>query len=196
MKNAIWATWFHKGSTDEKPQHHLCPVGEESWCRFQKAEATGSEYSHKHALPESIMETIKPTYTRLSDDELLKKCLDCITPNANESLNHVIWNRCPKDTFVGAKRIRWAAADAVSTFYDGLQSRKKVLALLKISDRDITNTFLAKVDRKRLSQVHTKCSPKGVAQRQRRRNIKKGFEEAKKSDRGGNLRTSFFFYCH
>ncbi|XP_071579340.1 uncharacterized protein [Temnothorax nylanderi] len=32
MKNEIWATLFHKLSTDDKPQHEKCPPGENSWC--------------------------------------------------------------------------------------------------------------------------------------------------------------------
>ncbi|EFN77635.1 hypothetical protein EAI_00059, partial [Harpegnathos saltator] len=35
MKNDIWATLFHKLSTDEKPQHEKCPPGEDSWCTWQ-----------------------------------------------------------------------------------------------------------------------------------------------------------------
>ncbi|GFV45476.1 uncharacterized protein TNCV_2818901, partial [Trichonephila clavipes] len=31
MSKSIWAKYFHKLSTDENPQHALCPMGEESW---------------------------------------------------------------------------------------------------------------------------------------------------------------------
>ncbi|GFX12786.1 uncharacterized protein TNCV_3437601 [Trichonephila clavipes] len=30
MSKSIWAIYFHKLSTDENPQHALCPMGEES----------------------------------------------------------------------------------------------------------------------------------------------------------------------
>ena len=30
MKNAIWATFYHKSSTDEKPQHCYCSYGEKT----------------------------------------------------------------------------------------------------------------------------------------------------------------------
>ncbi|GFV37482.1 uncharacterized protein TNCV_1157451 [Trichonephila clavipes] len=33
MSKSIWAIYFHKLSTDENPQHALCPMGERSWCR-------------------------------------------------------------------------------------------------------------------------------------------------------------------
>ncbi|GFW42593.1 uncharacterized protein TNCV_4257871 [Trichonephila clavipes] len=31
MKRAIWAIYFHKLSTEDNPQHALCPLGEDSW---------------------------------------------------------------------------------------------------------------------------------------------------------------------
>nr|XP_053657573.1 uncharacterized protein LOC128706645 isoform X2 [Cherax quadricarinatus] len=37
MRNSIMASFFHCSSTDEKPQHHLCPTGDKSWCFYQKA---------------------------------------------------------------------------------------------------------------------------------------------------------------
>ncbi|GFV19930.1 hypothetical protein TNCV_2342871 [Trichonephila clavipes] len=33
--------FLHKLSTDEYPQHGFCPIGEDSWCGFKKAEASG-----------------------------------------------------------------------------------------------------------------------------------------------------------
>ncbi|GFX61793.1 uncharacterized protein TNCV_1382911 [Trichonephila clavipes] len=33
MKRAIWAIYFHKLSTEDNPQHALCPLGEDSWYR-------------------------------------------------------------------------------------------------------------------------------------------------------------------
>ncbi|GFY22442.1 uncharacterized protein TNCV_2177031 [Trichonephila clavipes] len=38
MRQAIWVIFLHKLSTDEYPQHGFCPIGEDSWCRFKKAE--------------------------------------------------------------------------------------------------------------------------------------------------------------
>jgi hypothetical protein len=44
---------------------------------------------------------IKPIFIRLSSNELLSKCLDGETQNQNESINGMIWNRIPKNIFVG-----------------------------------------------------------------------------------------------
>jgi len=34
MRKEIYATLYHKISTDEEPQHEKCPVGENSWCSW------------------------------------------------------------------------------------------------------------------------------------------------------------------
>ncbi|GFV57022.1 uncharacterized protein TNCV_2931451 [Trichonephila clavipes] len=36
MKRAIWATYFHKASTDAYPQHSLCPTNEDTWCEYNR----------------------------------------------------------------------------------------------------------------------------------------------------------------
>ncbi|GFV10101.1 uncharacterized protein TNCV_3660531 [Trichonephila clavipes] len=41
MSKSIWAIYFHKLSTDENPQHALCPMGEESWCGYNKSIVSG-----------------------------------------------------------------------------------------------------------------------------------------------------------
>ena len=44
MKQDIWAIYFHKLSTDDEPQHRLCPAGENSWCQYKRSLLTGQEY--------------------------------------------------------------------------------------------------------------------------------------------------------
>lgn len=36
MRRDTLAKLYHCSSTDEKPQHELCPVGESSWCFYQR----------------------------------------------------------------------------------------------------------------------------------------------------------------
>ena len=33
MRKAIWAIYYHKLSTDEKPIHDFCPNDSETWCK-------------------------------------------------------------------------------------------------------------------------------------------------------------------
>ncbi|XP_044588451.1 uncharacterized protein LOC123267711 isoform X2 [Cotesia glomerata] len=51
MKREIWATYLHKISTDKKPQHMNCPPGPDSWCKWQKAAAEGTEDDFHHENP-------------------------------------------------------------------------------------------------------------------------------------------------
>ncbi|GFX08342.1 uncharacterized protein TNCV_3268311 [Trichonephila clavipes] len=41
MKQAIWAIFFHKISTDLNPQHGLCPLGNDSWCGYNRSKLKG-----------------------------------------------------------------------------------------------------------------------------------------------------------
>ncbi|GFW93624.1 uncharacterized protein TNCV_48271 [Trichonephila clavipes] len=75
MRQAIWAIFLHKLSTDEYPQHGFCPIGEDSWCGFKKAEASSKSYKHKTSLPVAVVEAMRPIFRDLSHPDLLKKCL-------------------------------------------------------------------------------------------------------------------------
>ena len=76
MQNATWAILYHNASSDKKPQHKYCPVGSQSWCGWQRDKANGTKkYEHHDTLPQAIVEVVKPTFKKLSDPELLKRCL-------------------------------------------------------------------------------------------------------------------------
>ena len=36
MKNEIWTGLYHSPSTDENPQHQNCPMGQGTWCKYNK----------------------------------------------------------------------------------------------------------------------------------------------------------------
>ncbi|GFV92573.1 uncharacterized protein TNCV_1374241 [Trichonephila clavipes] len=127
MRQAIWAIFLHKLSTDEYPQHGFCPIGEDSWCGFKKAEASGKSYKHKNSLPVAVVEAMRPIFRDLSHPDLLKKCLHGKTQNPNESFHNVIWSRVPKATFVQIETISPGVYDAVCSFNDGNVSKLKML---------------------------------------------------------------------
>ncbi|KYM94122.1 hypothetical protein ALC62_15264 [Cyphomyrmex costatus] len=92
MRTAIWATFFHYSSTDEHPQHEMCPAGADSWCAWQRAFAANEEYQHDYPpFPRDVLEAIKPIYEELSNDVLLECCLGGFTQNNNESFNQLVW---------------------------------------------------------------------------------------------------------
>ena len=47
-------------------------------------------------IPKWIHDEIRPIFLDLSKDELLAKCLHGETQNNDESLNNMIWAKCPK----------------------------------------------------------------------------------------------------
>lgn len=92
MKNAVMATFYHLQSTNEKPQHDLCPTGKDSWCKWQKAKALNKldSFYHASALHPNVVKAIEPIYKDLSSDKLLEKCVGGFTQNNNESFNNVL----------------------------------------------------------------------------------------------------------
>ncbi|GFY77699.1 uncharacterized protein TNIN_432421 [Trichonephila inaurata madagascariensis] len=75
MYNAIWGTYYHYCSTDEKPQHEMYPGGEGSWCSRQQALATYtlSSYTHDYpTLPADIAEATYPIYEDLGNIKYLE----------------------------------------------------------------------------------------------------------------------------
>ncbi|KAL7287172.1 hypothetical protein TKK_0018606 [Trichogramma kaykai] len=71
MRKEIWAGFYHKISTDKQPQHLHCPLGADSWCKYQKLKATNNLKGYKHppALDEEAQEILKPIYNDLTKDD-------------------------------------------------------------------------------------------------------------------------------
>ena len=106
MKKAIHASLMHCASTEARPLHDHCPTGSASWCRYQQDKANGTKlYKHGPGLPLEVIAKLKPEYIRLSEDSLLERCLHGKTQNQNESLNGMIWQRVPKEVYVGRETL-------------------------------------------------------------------------------------------
>ena len=59
----------------EEERHKFCPVGENSWCKWQKDLATGGcTYQADRTIPHSFFHEILPHFVALSDESLLKRC--------------------------------------------------------------------------------------------------------------------------
>ena len=87
---ALQATLHHMTSTDDQPFHHKCPEGENCWCSYNKAKAHNELDEYKQgfdAIPQAIVQLLKPIYNQLGSRLLLSKCLLGYTQNANESLH-------------------------------------------------------------------------------------------------------------
>lgn len=135
MRKAIWATFFHKISTDSNPQHDNCPEGADSWCKYRVAEANGNLDTFKHppALQDEIQPLLRKVYEDLTTDDLLERCTGAHTQNTNESYNSCVWRIVPKHVFAGKKVVEIAAFCAVCTFNKGLQPLLKIMETMGVT---------------------------------------------------------------
>lgn len=174
----MWATYFHKLSTDDNPHHGLCPKGENSWCGYQRAVHAKQTYTHKNSVPLPIMEFMKPVFESLSDMDLLKKCVHGKTQNPNESVNAVIWSPLPKTGFVGIRTLHLGVYDAVSAFNCGNISKCMVLDKLGICVGKYTVLSMRKMDDHRIkASIRNSSEMKKIA-RQKKRQLKRKLEDA------------------
>lgn len=117
MQSRILATFHHLSAHIFSPHHHdLCPPGEGSWCKYQKAVARGvdpttaiQEPGIFSTFPRDARTEVEKIYTDLSDPTLLMKCQKGHTQNINESLHSKLWSKVAKHKFHGLDRIMFLA---------------------------------------------------------------------------------------
>ncbi|XP_076683524.1 uncharacterized protein LOC143376766 [Andrena cerasifolii] len=159
MRKEIWATFYHKCSTDTNPQHEYCPAGENSWCKWRKTEAQGIDYHHDQApLSEQVQNVIKPIYEDLSREDLLTRCLGAEAQNNNESLNSLIWTLAPKHLHSGPKIIEIACFLAVIIFNEGFQSVLKTMDTLGLQIDSNAQAYVQHRDNARIHQSERRLS--------------------------------------
>ena len=130
----------------------MCSRTEDSWCKYQADKINNTNtYKHSPGIPIIIRDTIKPIFVSLSDDTLLSKCLHGKTQNNNESLNGVIWKRCPQDFFVGRTTVELSVASAVISFNEGASGIIKVLKKLNVTPDSFTVDYCTKRDTGRIN---------------------------------------------
>eukprot|EP00795_Rhopilema_esculentum_P016962 gene16962-8461_t len=98
-----------------------------SWQKPGHASLNGIVSAISKGLTSAIVQKIEPVYEAFSEDSLLSPCLDSYTQNPNESLNNLIWKRCPKKIYQGKLIVELCTANAVTQFNDGASSIAAVL---------------------------------------------------------------------
>ena len=130
-QNAVLAIPLHLSSTDEKHDHSLCPPGANSWCGWQRDKANGvSTYKHKAKLPVPVVQIMQPVFDKLSGADILETAVEGLSQNPNESLHHILWEKCPKKGFSGLPTVKCAACMAVLEFnrvFYGASARRNEL---------------------------------------------------------------------
>ena len=114
------------------------------------------------------MKVVTPLFERLSDKTLLATTKDCLTQNSNESLHHLIWDKCPKTGFTGLGCVQIATCFAVLEFNFGRSSYNEIISTMGIDPGFYARDAFAKRDRQRLYFANVKSSPSYKEKRVRR----------------------------
>lgn len=158
MRKAIWATFFHRASTDEDPQHFHCPEGEDSWCGWQRAMAKNEDYVHQDVLPYEVIKAVQPIYEDLSREELLDKCTGAHNQNSNESFNGLVWQMAPKTQFNGSVIVETATNIATCIFNEGHFSILKIMETLGITVGTRCRDELLRRNNDRITKAETRLA--------------------------------------
>jgi len=148
MKKAIWATYNHRASTDEDPQHFDCSP---TWCDYLKATAAGNlkDYKHPEPFPPEVLAAIHPI-------DLLEKCVGGLTQNNNESFNSTVWKMAPKAKYSGAVVVEIATCTAAAIFNNGYSAVMAIMADLGISVGPNCQAECQKRDEERVNSANRK----------------------------------------
>lgn len=187
MHNAIWATLYHKSSTDKKPQHHMCPPGADSWCKYNQAKANRKLRSFKHdytALPLEVVNAIKPIYDSLTKKELLERCIGGFTQNSNESFNQIVWKIMPKTLPGSFITVSIAANVATCTFNEGTRGLLSIFDAMGIHLGPHAHAFAKKEDATRIQNANRRSLENTKEARVARRQLKFNAAAATKAKEG------------
>ena len=80
-------------------------------------------------------------FRELSEPGLLANCIDGFTQNNNEALNQIIWQKCPKNIFVGRTVLEMDVSSAVLNFNSGFRGILDVFKVLKLEPGQFTERF-------------------------------------------------------
>ena len=125
-----------------------------------------------HHLDPVFLEFLTPLFDRLSEKKLLKRCLPGLSENVNESVNSLVWNRCPKHRNRGVKSVETAAASAIMQFNIGATGRHGVMKELEIPAAFYTKAGSGRKNEKRVKQANRRVQKKFKAGRQKIRQAK------------------------
>ena len=139
MKRAVGAILYHCSDiSDKEIRHQFCPKTKDSWCKWQLDRLNNtSNHKDRISLPLPIKHVLEPIFRDLSSDSLLSKCLQGKKQNPNEASNALIWQRCPKEIYVGREILEIAVNSSVMHYNDGPVSFLSVFKKLNLP----TGTF-------------------------------------------------------
>ena len=171
MYKDIWAIFKHRIVNEKESlavQHNLCP--QDKWCKYWN---NPIEYTNSGRLPSVFIDELKPLFTRLSDDELLDRCMQGLTQNQNEAINQILWSKCPKTKFCGQHKLALAVCETVTHFNTGSGSKAVLLKSAGAVPSTSMLSALRQADALRVQKAARKVSVKCRLQRRKLRAKKK-----------------------
>ena len=178
--------WHCTNLENAEMRHQFCPRTINSWCKYQSNKITGmSTYKPSCGIPPAIKTELEKTFRDLSADDLLTQCLEVTTQNPNEAFNQIIWQKCPKKTFVSREVLECGVFSAILNYNDGFTSLASVLEKLHISPGPFFKVGALAKDVQRVQNMEQKGTNKVKDKRNKLRAIKRGFIDKEKEHEGG-----------
>ena len=122
-------------------------------------------YNEDNRLPEVFMAELDLIFQRLSEDDLLYRCLKGITQNQNEAANGILWSKCPKTKFCGARRVGIAACTTIAAFNTSAASQAVTLQLCGVTPDIQTMTCLRNQDATRMRNAEWRKWMKSIEEK-------------------------------
>lgn len=186
-------SFMHCASSESRPLHDHCPIGSTSWCKYQRDKAKRTSlYKHGPGLAWEVIAKLKPEYVRLSENSLLEKCLHGKTQNQNEALNGMVWQRVPKEVYVGREILEMGLYDAVAHFNIGCSVVLKLFDALGIPPGMFTETGCKQEDQAHVHLSQRKSLDNTKKRRKVLRGLKKRKDDKTKEAEGVNYASGYF----
>ena len=179
MRKAVGAVLFHcSEAVDSNSRHQFCPKKATSWCKYQVDQINGTnDYTEKRGLPIPLRKKLEAIFRELSSPELLKKCMHGQTQNNNESINQVIWKRCPKDTYVGRNVVEMAVSSAVISFNYGKRGLFDIYERCNLEVGSYTDLYCYLEDASKVIRENARSSTVKRKRRKTLRSKAKGYTD-------------------
>ena len=182
LKVAVGAVLYHCTEfNNSESRHQFCPRGPDTWCKYWK---DPENYQAKKGMPIVIHQLVKPMFTDLSNESLLLKCLHGKTQNTNESINNIIWTKCPQNIYVERNVLEMGVASAVINFNDGNCGILNVFTNDGMQAVYFTKMFCLKKDESRIQRMDKKTNKQTKQQRKRLTVIRKNIVDKNKEKEG------------
>ena len=121
----------------------------------------------------SIKIELHEMFTRLSSPDLLNACQRGPTENQNESINNMIWSKCPKRVLCSKTRFVISVCESIIKWNEGDPGRESFLESLNVKCGPNIIAVLRKENTLRLSNARCKITEKYKKRRQVLRQLRK-----------------------